>query len=68
MILLVLLSRMLPCLRPRFKDPSTFESLPLWARVLLFILAFVVSALVPLQLARIQEPLATGLTLVRQNL
>ena len=68
MILLVLLSRVLPCLGPRVKDPSTIESLPLWARVLLFILAFVVSGLVPLQLARIQEPLATSLTLVRQNL
>ena len=64
----VLLSRVLPCLRPGFKDLRAIESISLCARVLLFILVLVVSGLVPLQLARIQEPLATGLTVVRQNL
>ena len=64
----VLLRSVFPRLRPRFKYFQAIESIPLWARVLLFILVFMISGVVSLQFTWIQEPLATSRTLVGQNL
>ena len=64
----MLLRRVFSRLRPSFKYLHAIESIPLRARVLLLILVLMVSDVVPLQFAWIQEPLATCRTLVGQNL